>query len=224
MNIVKVIIKKLFIEWLASRTREQIDGTPGLNPDEMIKAIEEVNFMDWSDIGYSCSALGEITTIGAKVHDVWNDRMWIAGEHACLYSNPGFMEGALSSGRRVAKAIKDKDNADNTEKMCLAREYVSTGDVVFDGIVHGHPRLHVPVQAGEQNGNGTYGKGKIVNKTTGKHLKITGVNHWNWDGKNVYLWPTYYPEDYNDEVLRDFKDLLPPGTPFKISIEIQTFK
>jgi len=213
-----------FIAWLASRTREQIDGTPGLNPEKMISAIESVNFMDWADIGYSCSALGEITTIGPKIHSVWNDRMWIAGEHACLYTNPGFMEGALSSGRRVAKAIVSKDHDENFAKFNLAREYVSTGDVVFDGQIHGHCRLHIPVQAGEKNINGTYGKGKITNTSTGKWLRICGVNHWNWDGVNFYFWPTYHVDQYNDDVFNEFKTLLPPGSPFKVTMEIETFK
>jgi len=215
--------KDHFISWMASRTREQIDGSEGLIPEDMIHSIDAVNLMDWSDIGYSCSALGEITTIGSKIHDNWNDRMWLAGEHACLYSNPGFMEGALNSGRRVAKAIADNDASD-TEKIILCRDYEVAADIIYDGVVNGHPRIQVPVVTSDTNGSGSYGKGKITNKSTGKAMRIAGINHWNWDGSHFYFWPVYRAEAYNPEVLAEFKQILYPGATVKVSLEIETFK
>jgi len=215
--------KDHFISWMASRTKEQIDGSDGLIPEDMIKSIENVNLMDWSDIGYSCSAVGEITTIGSKIHDNWNDRMWLAGEHACLYSNPGFMEGALTSGRRAAKAIADNDAGD-TEKLILNRDYKVTAEIIYDGVVNGHPRIQVPVETSTTNGSGSYGKGKITNRDTGKAYRIAGINHWNWDGSHLYFWPVYRAEAYTPEVLAEFKQILYPGANVKVSLEIETFR
>ncbi len=65
-------------------------------------------FMDWpSDElvggGYSFPAPGEVTTAGPLLHTP-HGRLHIAGEHTC-YKFVGYMEGALQSGIRVAKAI-----------------------------------------------------------------------------------------------------------------------
>jgi len=215
--------KDHFISWMASRTKEQIDGSEGLIPEDMISAIDAVNLMDWSDIGYSCSAIGEITTIGSKIHDNWNDRMWLAGEHACLYSNPGFIEGALSGGRRAAKAIAENDASD-TEKIILCRDYKVAAEIIYDGVVNGHPRIQVPVETSSTNGSGSYGKGKITNKETGKSLRIAGINHWNWDGSHFYFWPVYRADAYNNELLAEFKLILQPGATVKVSLEIETFR
>jgi len=102
---------KKFIDWTGDFLFKQIDGGSGLNKSDFVGSVVDVNFMDWSDIGYSCPSVGEITKIGEKLHSPWNGRrMWIAGEHACMYNNSGFMEGALFSGKRVAELIKKEVN------------------------------------------------------------------------------------------------------------------
>jgi monoamine oxidase len=61
----------------------------------------------WSGAGYSFPAPGQVTTVGpllAQPH--MEGRLHIGGEHSC-YKFVGFMEGALQSGLRVARAIHE---------------------------------------------------------------------------------------------------------------------
>jgi monoamine oxidase len=63
----------------------------------------------WTEASYSFPAPGQVTTIGplmAKPH--MDGRLHLAGEHTC-YKFVGYMEGALQSGARVAKAIAKRD-------------------------------------------------------------------------------------------------------------------
>jgi len=55
--------------------------------------------------GYSCPAVGEVTTLGPFVHSPFHQKVFFAGEYACRYKWVGFMEGALISGAGVAKEI-----------------------------------------------------------------------------------------------------------------------
>jgi monoamine oxidase len=72
------------------------------------REVVATRFMDWrSDpwtrCGYSFPAPGEVTTLGPR----WRDgleRLHFAGEHTSTRF-PGYMEGALDSGARVARAI-----------------------------------------------------------------------------------------------------------------------
>jgi len=77
---------------------------PGLSQN-----IKQSRLMDWSadpwcGAAYSCAAPGEITRQGPILDEAIHGRLHIAGEHAC-YAFPGFMEGALQSGHRVAARL-----------------------------------------------------------------------------------------------------------------------
>jgi monoamine oxidase len=59
---------------------------------------------EWTMTGYSCPAPGDVFKVASKLADPFQDRIYFAGEHTCLPFF-GYMEGALQSGRRVARAI-----------------------------------------------------------------------------------------------------------------------
>ncbi len=75
-------------------------------------ALQDSKFMNWPTeaftmAGYSCPRLGQIMAFGKTMTEglPW---MQFAGEHTS-YKFPGFMEGALESGVRVAGAISKRD-------------------------------------------------------------------------------------------------------------------
>jgi monoamine oxidase len=66
-------------------------------------------FMDWpSDqwvkASYSFPAPGQVTRMGPLMSQPFGGRLHLAGEHTC-YAFPGYMEGALQSGARVAARL-----------------------------------------------------------------------------------------------------------------------
>lgn len=70
-------------------------------------------FMDWPSepwtaAGYSFPAPGQVTTVGPLLDGPVHRRLRIAGEHACIRF-AGYMEGALTSGATVARAIAQRD-------------------------------------------------------------------------------------------------------------------
>jgi monoamine oxidase len=74
-------------------------------------SFERARFMDWpSDIwvkgSYSFPAPGEVTTLGPQLQQPLAGRVFLAGEHTC-YAFVGYMEGALQSGARAAKRIRE---------------------------------------------------------------------------------------------------------------------
>jgi monoamine oxidase len=74
--------------------------------------VLKTRFLAWpnekySAGGYSFPAPGEITTIGPLLARGLG-RLHFAGEHCC-YKFAGYMEGALQSGRMVARAITSRD-------------------------------------------------------------------------------------------------------------------
>lgn len=75
---------------------------------------ETARFMDWpadpwTSGGYSFAAPGEISSMGRTLYDGIG-RLHFAGEHTC-YKFVGYMEGALSSGVRVARQLARRDGA-----------------------------------------------------------------------------------------------------------------
>jgi monoamine oxidase len=58
----------------------------------------------WTMGGYSCPAPGDVCTVGPKLVEPFQERLYFAGEHTCLPFF-GYMEGALQSGTRAAQAI-----------------------------------------------------------------------------------------------------------------------
>jgi monoamine oxidase len=59
---------------------------------------------EWTLSGYSCPAPGDVFKVASKLADPYQGRIYFAGEHTCLPFF-GYMEGALQSGHRVARAI-----------------------------------------------------------------------------------------------------------------------
>jgi monoamine oxidase len=62
----------------------------------------------WTRGGYSFSAPGEVTRVGPLMRTPYHGRLHFAGEHTS-YAFPGYMEGALESGLRVAEHIAVRD-------------------------------------------------------------------------------------------------------------------
>jgi monoamine oxidase len=58
----------------------------------------------WTMSGYSCPAPGEVCRVAPHLLEPFHQRLFFAGEHACLPFF-GYMEGALQSGTRAANAI-----------------------------------------------------------------------------------------------------------------------
>jgi monoamine oxidase len=61
----------------------------------------------WTKASYSFPAPGQVTSIGPTLYDGLG-RLHFAGEHTC-YAFPGYMEGALQSGARLANRIAVRD-------------------------------------------------------------------------------------------------------------------
>eukprot|EP01121_Diplochlamys_sp_Union-15-3_P014117 TRINITY_DN446_c0_g1_i4.p1 TRINITY_DN446_c0_g1~~TRINITY_DN446_c0_g1_i4.p1 ORF type:complete len:140 (-),score=36.37 TRINITY_DN446_c0_g1_i4:65-424(-) len=88
------------------------------------------------------------------------------------------------------------------------RTYVVTGDPIYNGVIHGHPRIEIPVQAGREDGAGTVGAHvTITNSETGEGRRIFGVNHWNWTGKSLFIWVEYHQDHYKDSDLAEIKNI-----------------
>jgi monoamine oxidase len=59
---------------------------------------------EWTQCGYSCPAMGEVTTAGPLLARMFADRVAFAGEHTVM-AMFGYMEGALESGVIAARNI-----------------------------------------------------------------------------------------------------------------------
>jgi monoamine oxidase len=64
---------------------------------------------DWTEASYYFPRVNEVTTWGPFWKAGYGDWLHFAGEHTC-YAFVGYMEGALSSGYRLARklAVRDK--------------------------------------------------------------------------------------------------------------------
>lgn len=58
----------------------------------------------WTQCGYSAPTLGQVTTIYPRLAEGFEDKLHFAGEYTSLLF-PGFMEGALDSGVKVARSL-----------------------------------------------------------------------------------------------------------------------
>jgi monoamine oxidase len=58
----------------------------------------------WTAAGYSCPEPGQVCRAGPLLYKAFQKRLFFAGEHTC-FAYFGYMEGALQSGRRAARAI-----------------------------------------------------------------------------------------------------------------------
>jgi monoamine oxidase len=66
-------------------------------------------YLDWPrtpyiGTGYAVPAPGQVTTIGRALSEQFADRLFFAGEQACM-GFFGYMEGALQSGARAASNL-----------------------------------------------------------------------------------------------------------------------
>jgi len=76
--------------------------------------VEKTMFMGWPEekwtqCGYSCPGLGEVTAIYPNLDAGFQDRLFFAGEYTSLLFG-GYMEGALHSGARLARKLAGKLN------------------------------------------------------------------------------------------------------------------
>ena len=58
----------------------------------------------WIETGYACPKVGQVTTIAKFLSVPHAKRLYFAGEHTCM-AYFGYMEGALQSGARAARAV-----------------------------------------------------------------------------------------------------------------------
>lgn len=100
------------------------------------------------------------------------------------------------------------------------RIYRVTGNISYEGVVHEHPRFKIPVEASQVDQNGSVGgRATITNTETGNSMYIFGINHWNWDGRALYVYPVYSASQYNDSVKAKADKIVYPGA--NIVVEIQ---
>lgn len=74
--------------------------------------VEDTLFMGWpnekwTQCGYSCPDLGEVTTVYPKLDAGYQDRLYFAGEYTSLLFT-GYMEGGLHSGAKLARKLAGK--------------------------------------------------------------------------------------------------------------------
>jgi monoamine oxidase len=81
---------------------------PGFS-EQFVKSF----YMDWPNqpwtrAGYSFPAPGQVTTVGPLMDSAHlGGKLHLAGEHTC-YKFPGYMEGALQSGIRIARRLAER--------------------------------------------------------------------------------------------------------------------
>ncbi|WP_026319065.1 flavin monoamine oxidase family protein [Amorphus coralli] len=76
--------------------------------------VERTMFMGWpnekwTQCGYSCPAVGEVTSIYPNLEAGFENRLFFAGEYTSLLFT-GYMEGALHSGARLARKLAGRFN------------------------------------------------------------------------------------------------------------------
>jgi monoamine oxidase len=84
------------------------------------RQVEKTMFLGWpreafTKCGYSALAPGQVTTCWPKIHEGFRDRLFFAGEHTSL-NFPGFMEGALHSGAKLARRLAGRLNLTGAAK------------------------------------------------------------------------------------------------------------
>ncbi|MBU6413505.1 MAG: FAD-dependent oxidoreductase [Planctomycetes bacterium] len=105
---------------VSSMDRQRRDATmskslEGLFPGYRAQ-VEKTTYMNWPNepfamAGYSFPAPGQVTKVGPLMEQTHMDgHFFLAGEHTC-YKFVGYMEGALQSGMRAARAIATRDMA-----------------------------------------------------------------------------------------------------------------
>ena len=105
-------------------------------------------------------------------------------------------------------------------KESKERSYVVRSDFAYDSVVHEHPRIRIPIEHSEVDKEGSVG-GKVIlsNTDTGKSMVIFGVNHWNWSGSDLYVFPVYSPAEYNTKLEKKLMKLIYPDANITIIAE-----
>lgn len=99
------------------------------------------------------------------------------------------------------------------------RTYKVTGHVQYEGVYHEHPRFNIQVEPSVQDQSGTVGgRATITNVETGNSFYIFGINHWNWDGHGLYVFPVYSLSQYNDSIKAKADKVIYPGATIVVEI------
>lgn len=74
--------------------------------------LTTTKIVDWSkqpfiETGYSSPQVGQVFTIGRQLNEPFQGRLFFAGEHTQL-DHFGYMEGAIRSGERAARLVRDQ--------------------------------------------------------------------------------------------------------------------
>lgn len=80
------------------------------------------------------------------------------------------------------------------------RTYKVTGALVYEGVINSHPRFKIPIEASPVDQTGAVGRTTVTNVDSGDSIYLFGVNHWNWDGNTLYVFPVYESHEYNPSI------------------------
>jgi len=102
----------------------------------------------------------------------------------------------------------------NTDKE---RIYHVSGAPVFEGVQHGHPRVHIPTDNNDPSSH--VGHTSIINLDTNESVEIYGVNHWQWPGDHhLYVWPAVNDEEFHKQNLGEkIKKVVTQGSTIKVT-------
>ncbi len=105
---------------VSAMDRQRRDATMGKALEGLFpgykQQVGKTTYMNWpiepfALCGYSFPAPGQVTTVGPLMNQAhMAGHLFLAGEHTC-YKFVGYMEGALQSGMRAARAIATRDLA-----------------------------------------------------------------------------------------------------------------
>eukprot|EP01120_Amphizonella_sp_Union-15-10_P007417 TRINITY_DN249_c0_g1_i2.p1 TRINITY_DN249_c0_g1~~TRINITY_DN249_c0_g1_i2.p1 ORF type:complete len:963 (+),score=219.50 TRINITY_DN249_c0_g1_i2:75-2963(+) len=100
------------------------------------------------------------------------------------------------------------------------REFVVRAQPTSTGVVHGHPRVVIPIEPKDVDESGAVSSSVTVRNTaTGKKIRIYGVNHWVWGGNELYVWPVYDSFSFSDAVLEHFKQVVFVGAKINVVVK-----
>jgi len=110
----------------------------------------------------------------------------------------------------------------NVAASQMERVYKIRGPVVYNGVVHLHPRFEIPVDPVKDDPSGTVGAVLFITNTkTNQSMSLFGINHWAWGGNAIYVWPCYRPEEYTPEMKTKIDQICQVGAEVKIVVRTQ---
>ena len=83
--------------------------------------------------------------------------------------------------------------------------------------------IRIPIEHSQVDQEGSVG-GKVIlsNTDNGISKVIFGVNHWNWNGSDLYIFPVYSTVEYNKKLEKKLRKLIYPGANIAIIAEDTT--